>query len=226
MTAVDAMLVVFQAALGYKFTPASWDETGGLASHVHGTSLVLLSVLLLLSAVEIIGLGMEWYQPKHVVQLGVILALLYLEMIQCWVSQICTWGGLVIFLLVPYRVNSMGWYASVLSDVRENPSTYRRQATAVIDHPLTHVSIVALVIADFLLLGIEILVDQDYIGGNDTDARLAMRCLSRLRLTIYITFAVEILLEIFVKGWRDYLSMIENVVDAGVVYACLVLEAT
>ena len=223
MTVVDAMLVVFQAALGYGLAPKGWDETGGLASYVHSISLVLLSVLLLLSAVEIIGLGMEWYQPKHVVQLGVIIALLYLEIVQCWVDQICTWGGLVIFLLVPYRVNSIGWYASILSDIRENPSKYRRFARQLIDHPLTHVSIVALVVADFCLLGIELLVAEDYIGESQEDTKLAMRSLSRIRLTIYITFAVEIVLEVFVKG-AEYFTMIENVVDALVVYACLVME--
>ena len=228
MTIVDILLVASQAAIGYGYSPGAWADTKNTTlGQLHSSSLVLLSVLLTLSAMEIIGLGMEWYQPKHVLQLGVIIALLYMEMIQCWVDQLCTWGGLLVFLLIPYRVNSMGWYASILADVREHPSLYRRYATQLIDHPLTHVAIVGLVVADFILIGIELLVDEGHIGGGDhRDSELAKQTLSRIRLSVYYTFAVEILLEIFVKGLANYFAMIENVVDALVVYACLILELT
>ena len=102
-------------------------------------------MLLVMSVLEIIGLGIEWYKPKHVIQLGVILALIYMESIQCWEEQLCTIGGLAVFLLIPYRVNTFGWYATIIDDVRQNPEDYKalaRQASGAMEghggHDMAH----------------------------------------------------------------------------------------
>jgi hypothetical protein len=148
-----------------------------------------------------------------------------MEVIQCWETQICTWGGLAIFFLIPYRLRSYGWYTTIIADFNEHPEYYRNLAQKVVDHPLTHVAVVGLVTADFLLLLIEILIDTGNIGVEPDDITLAMVSLSKIRRTIYIIFALEIVLEMFVKGLA-YFTRLEHLVDAVVVYACLMLEMT
>jgi len=219
---MDILSILVQAAIGYGRVEFFSKSFGG---HLHSMNLVILAILCTLSFMEIIAMGVEWYQPKHVVMLGVIIALLYMEIIQCWETQICTWGGLGVFFLIPYRLRSYGWYTTIIADFNEHPETYRTAAANMVDHPLTHVTVVGLVTADFFLLFIELLIDTGNIGETIDDKTLAMMSLSKIRRTIYVAFAFEIVLEMFVKG-LSYFTRLEHLVDAIVVYACLFLEMT
>merc|ERR1711871_363719 len=129
------LCVLLEACIGYGLLGDHWLNS--FEKHLHSANLMVLSALIFISFLEIIGLGIAvWYHPKHVVQLGIIVALLYMELLQCWQDQICTWGGLAVFLLIPYRINSYGWYASIIADWRETPQTYHEKAEMIVDHPV------------------------------------------------------------------------------------------
>jgi hypothetical protein len=223
-TFFSGLCVLLEACIGYGLLGDHWLNS--FEKHLHSANLMVLSALIFISFLEIIALGIAvWYHPKHVVQLGIIVALLYMELLQCWQDQICTWGGLAVFLLIPYRINSYGWYASIIADWRENPQTYHEKAEMIVDHPVTHVAVVGLVLADFALIVIEMMVDSEMIGsGSHKDHKLALYSLSQIRLTIYSVFAVEVLMEIYAFGIRPYFSSCSNVVDALTVYLCLIFE--
>jgi len=224
---LDLICVTVEALLGYDMLDDHLeDSTEKLLKHtLHDASLVMLAVLLCMCCIEIFSLGRAWLTMKHFVTLGTVVALLYMEMIQCWEKQICTWGGLCIFLAAPFRVKKVMKYRDYLSDVWANPEEYREQAKKVIDSPITHVAIVGLVLSDFLLLGIELLVHNDIIGSGEgsADRRIALETLTSERITIYMIFVAELVLKIFVERVAFFVSF-ANWIETLTVALCITIE--